>query len=345
MRIAVDAMGGDHAPEEVVRGVVEAIPSIPEATLLLVGQEDRLRELLKTSPVTAGIQIVPAREVIAMDENPARGLRGKPDSSLRVALELVKQGRADAIISAGNTGALVGGATVRFFGLGSLEGVKRPGIAIPLPTDQGCCALIDVGANKECKPIHLVQYAVMGSVYIKHLRRELTHPRVALLNIGEEPTKGTDLIKATYAALEKSNLNFIGNIEPHQMFSGKADVVVCDGFTGNLVLKMGEGLSRFILKQFDNGLVSLPQVQSELLKIHGQMDYSEYGGAPVLGIRGIVIKAHGRSKARAITNAVKVTAEFIRHKLNDDIVDEIKKLSMWGRLKDWWATRAKEESD
>lgn len=340
MRIAIDGMGGDHAPDEIVQGAIDAATALPQAKLLLVGQ----RERLSRPGLPPNVEIVHASEIVAMDEEPARALRGKPDSSLRVSLRLVKRGDADAVISAGNTGALVGGATVPVFGLGNLEGVKRPGIAVPFPTEAGSCALIDAGANPNAKPFHLVQYAVMGAVYVKYLRPEIRTPRVGLLNIGEESKKGSDVVRETYSYLEKANLNFefVGNIEPHRIFGGKVDVIVCDGFTGNLMLKMAEGMSGFILRQFSNGLASSPEVQKGVARVNEKLDYSEYGGALVLGSRGIVIKAHGRSKAKAITNAIKLTAGFIGDKLNDHVVAELEKLSMWTAWFSKWFSWSKE---
>jgi glycerol-3-phosphate acyltransferase PlsX len=336
MRIAIDGMGGDHAPDEIVAGAIEAAAQLPNAKLLLVGQKDRM-----TRPnLPKNIEIIHAAEIVGMDEEPARALRGKPDSSLRVTLRLVKRGDADAAISAGNTGALVGGAIVPVFGLGNLEGVKRPGIAIPFPTHGGTCALLDAGANPNAKPVHLIQYAVMGSVYIRYLRPELKGlPRVGLLNIGEESKKGTELQKETYEYLDKADLNFefVGNVEPHRMFTGKADVVVCDGFTGNLALKMAEGVSSFIFNQFTNGIADHPSV----LRARDSLDHSEYGGALVLGCRGTVIKAHGRAKAKAITNAVKLGASFIAGKLNDHVVEELRRLS-WSAWFSKWFSWSKE---
>ncbi len=331
MRIAIDGMGGDHAPDEVVAGVIEAARHHPDATLLLVGQKDRLSR----PDMPKNVEIVHASEVVGMDEEPAKALRGKPDSSLRVALRLVKRGEADAAISAGNTGALVGGAIVPIFGLGNLEGVKRPAITIPMPTKSGTCALLDAGANPNSKPIHLIQYAVMGAVYIRYLRPELRFPRVGLLNIGEESKKGTDLIRETYALLEKAELNFefVGNVEPHRMLEGKADVVVCDGFVGNLMLKMAEGISGYIFNQFTNGLADNPTI----LKARECWDHAEYGGALVMGVRGIVIKCHGRARSRAITNAVKLASKCIVDKLNDHIVAELRKLSWSAWFAKWFS--------
>ena len=339
MRIAIDGMGGDHAPDEIVKGVVEAARQLPETQILLVGREERVSR----PDMPSNVRIIHASEIVGMDEDPVVALRGKPDSSMRVSLRMVKRGEADAAISAGNTGALVGGATVPYLGLGNLEGVKRPGIAVPLPTEGGSCALLDAGANPNARPLHLVQYAVMGSVYIKYLRPDIGRPRIGLLNIGEEKKKGTDLQRETYSYLEKANLNFefIGNVEPHRLFSGKADVVICDGFVGNLALKMAEGVKGFIFKQFSNGLSDVPGVKERVDMAADKLDYSAYGGAPILGVRGIVIKAHGRSQARAITNAIKLTAGFIKDKLNDHIVEELRKFP-WSTWFSKWFTWSKE---
>jgi glycerol-3-phosphate acyltransferase PlsX len=341
MRIAIDGMGGDHAPDEIVSGTIEAAKLFPDATLILVGQKDRLAR----ADLPKNIELLHASEVVAMDEEPARALRGKPDSSLRVSLRLVKRGEADGVVSAGNTGALVGGAIVPVFGLGNLEGVKRPGIAIPFPTDTGSCALIDAGANPNAKPLHLIQYAVMGSLYIKYLQPEMTTPRVAILNIGGEAKKGTDLQRETYAYLEKAKLNFefVGNIEPHLIFAGKADVVVCDGFSGNLALKMAEGVKDFILRKFGNGTPADAQAREIVQKLADKLDHSEFGGAPVLGVRGIVIKAHGRANGRAIMNAIKLIHGFIEGKLNDRIVDELRNLSWSSARFSNWFSWSKEE--
>jgi glycerol-3-phosphate acyltransferase PlsX len=291
------------------------------------------------------VEIIHAAEVVGMDEEPAKALRGKPDSSLRVSLRLVKRGEADAVISAGNTGALVGGAIVPVFGLGNLEGVKRPGIAVPMPATGGFCALIDAGANPNAKPLHLIQYAVMGAVYIQYLRPDVKRPRVGILNIGEEAKKGTDLHRETFAYLEKANLNFefVGNIEPDAMFSGKADVVVSDGFTGNMALKVGEGLKDLIVRELASENPESPEIQKAARAVTARMDHSEHGGAPVLGVRGIVIKCHGRAKAVTIANAVRLAAGFIKNRLNDHIVEELRKLSFGSAWYSKWFSWSKED--
>jgi len=334
MRIAIDGMGGDHAPDEIVSGVIDAAPQIPDIKILLVGQKDRL-----TRPnLPSNVEIVHAAEIVGMDEEPAKALRGKPDSSLRVSLRLVKRGEADAVISAGNTGALVGGAIVPVFGLGNLEGVKRPGIAIPMPVDGGFCAVMDAGANPTPKPMHLVQYAVMGAVYVKYLNPKIKNPRVGILNIGEEATKGTDLQREVYEYLDKTKLNFefVGNIEPHPMFLGKADVLVSDGFAGNLVLKMAEGFREYILRNLTADETALKERVQKI----SQGDRLEQAGAPVLGVRGTVIKVHGGAKARVISNALRLTANFIKNRLNDRIVEDLKKISWFSK---WFGSSKDEE--
>jgi glycerol-3-phosphate acyltransferase PlsX len=339
MRIAIDGMGGDHAPDEVVSGVIEAAGTLPDAKLLLVGQKDRVGR----PNLPKNIEVIHASEIVGMDEEPAKALRGKPDSSLRVALRLVKRGEADAVISAGNTGALVGGAIVPVFGLGNLEGVKRPGIAIPMPVDGGFCAVIDAGANPNAKAAHLVQYAVMGAVYVKYLNPDMKTPRVGILNIGEEAKKGTDLQRETYAYLEKAHLNFefVGNIEPDAMYRGKADVVVSDGFAGNLTLKIAEGFREYLLRHFASSKAD-PQLKEQLGLATAHQTLQQ-AGAPVLGVRGIVIKCHGWATAVTISNAIKLTAAFIKGKLNDHIVDELRKLSWSSAWFSKWFTSKDEE--
>jgi glycerol-3-phosphate acyltransferase PlsX len=342
MRIAIDGMGGDHAPEVVVSGVIEAAGQHPDAQIFLVGPKDRVSH----PSLPANVQVIHAPEVIAMDEEPVKALLRKRNSSLNMAINLVRDGKADAVISAGNTGAVVAGAIMPMFGLGKLEGVKRPGIAIPMPVDTGFCAMIDAGANPNAKPLHLVQYAVMGACYVKYLNPDMKLPRVGVLNIGEEQKKGTDLQRETHAILEKAQLNFqfVGNIEPMAMYRGEADVVVSDGFTGNLALKMAEGLKEYMLRQFHaEGLDGTDDGRQRILRATAKMDHSEHGGAPVLGVRGIVLKCHGRATARTITNAIKRTAAFIKGKLNDHIVDELRKLSVRSAWFSKWFGSAKED--
>lgn len=335
MRIAIDGMGGDHAPAEIVAGALDAARQLPDVHLILVGR----REVLERPDLPPNLEILHAEEVIEMNEEPVKALLGKTDSSMARCFGLLKGGAADGLISAGNTGALVGGAVFPGKGMGKLDGVKRPCLAVPFPTAKGYCALLDAGANPNAKPLHLLQYAVMGALYIKYLRPEIVVPRLGLLNIGEEPKKGTDLQRETYAALKKVDLNFefVGNVEPHVVLQGAADVVVADGYTGNLALKMAEGVAGFIFSRFKDG--DNPAV----VKTRDSFDPTEHGGAPVLGCRGIVIKSHGRSKARAITNAVKRTAGFIQGRLNDHIVEELAKLSDRGGA--WYSSLLDESKE
>jgi glycerol-3-phosphate acyltransferase PlsX len=341
MRIAIDGMGGDHAPDAIVEGAVDAARKHPEATLLLVGQKDRLSR----PDHPPNLQVLHASQVVEMKEEPVKALRSKPDSSLRVAMTLVKEGKADAVISAGNTGAMVAGAIFPLFGLGNLEGVKRPGICIPMPVEGGHCAMIDVGANPNAKPLHLLQYAVMGAQYIRYLHPEIKVPRVGILNIGEEDHKGMELQRETHALLSKARLNFefVGNIEPHRLYKGAADVAVSDGFSGNLALKMAEGVKDFIVQGLAAGGPSWEEAAKRATE---RLDYSAYGGAPILGVKGIVIKCHGRSNARAIANAVTSTAGFIKGGLNGHIVDELRQLAgAGGSWMSRWFGGSKEDDE
>lgn len=307
MRIAVDAMGGDLGPGVVVRGALRALPRLAPATeLLLVGDEAQLRSVLERRPQAAA-RIVHAPEVIGMSESPAAAVRRKPKSSIAVATELVRSGEADALLSPGSTGAVVAAA---LFGLGRIARVQRPAIATLFPTAERDCLILDVGANAECKPAHLLQFGVMGAVFAR-LRLGCEQPRVALLNIGEESSKGSELAVAAHGLLQRSGLNFVGNIEGRDLLAGRADVVVCDGFVGNVVLKFAESMLGFTRSMLRN------QIRTSLrLKLGGllmrpafaalkrRLDYQEFGGAPLLGVDGIVLIAHGKSSELAIENAV-----------------------------------------
>lgn len=326
MRIGVDGMGGDHAPGVVVDGVIDAAAEYGYE-IFIVGLEDILRkELAKHKNVPANIHVVHASEVIGMDEPAATSVRKKKDSSLNVMVNLAKEGKVDAIFSAGNTGAMVCAATL---GLRLLEGIERPGIAIIFRGLEGTAMLIDVGANIASKPNHLLQYAIMCDAYSKYILGK-ANPSIGLLNVGEEETKGTDFIKETHQLLSASKLNFIGNIEGRHIFNAKVDVIVCDGFIGNAVLKVSEGIAESmvtLLKREINknilrkisSLMCLP-VFNALKK---DMDYSEYGGAPLLGVDGICIIGHGRSNRKAIKNAIRVSGEFAKQHVNQHIVEGI----------------------
>ncbi|HEY8475263.1 MAG TPA: phosphate acyltransferase PlsX [Chloroflexota bacterium] len=314
MRIALDAMGGDHAPRVPVEGAVQAVATLG-VEVLLVGQPDALeRELARFAPVPPGVQVVPAPDAIGMDEHPVAAVRQKPGSSLVVGLKLVRDGEAAAFVSAGNTGAVMAGA---LFILGRLPDVDRPPLATVFPTLHGHCLLLDVGANADCRPEHLVQFALMGSVYQERVLGR-PEPRVALLSIGEEETKGNLLTVEAHRLLRASALRFVGNVEGKDVPHGVADVIVCDGFVGNVVIKLAEGLGGAIFQVVREEVSrdALGRLAGLLLRpafrrVRRRFDYAEYGGAPLLGVRGVVIVAHGRSNATAIRNAIRVAQRAV----------------------------------
>lgn len=320
MRIALDAMGGDNAPQATVRGAIEAIEAFG-LEIILVGDKDRIHGELGAEDVQ-GVTIRHASEVVGMDESPAMALRRKKDSSIRVAVDLVKNGEADAVVSAGNTGAAMATA---FFVLGMAEGVDRPGIATVMPSVREPFVLIDAGATVDCKPLHLLQFAVMGDIYASMVLGR-NKPRVGLLSIGEEAGKGNELTREVFKLLETSHLNFAGNVEGKEIFSGAVDVVVCDGFTGNVSLKISEGLveaSVMMLREELSrsllGKIGYVLLKAGLPGIKKKLDYSEYGGAPLLGINGICIISHGRSTPKAIRNAIGVAADAVKKGLKSTI--------------------------
>lgn len=328
MKIIVDAMGGDHAPSVVVEGAVAAVNENAEIEVVLVGDEVKVNSFLKKFKYDdKRISVHPAQDVIGMHESPATSVRRKRNSSIVIGLNLVKEGKGDAFFSAGNTGAVVCAATL---GLGLLSGIERPGIAIVTPTLKGISVIVDVGANIDSKPLHLLQYAIMARAYLQNIFN-VPNPSVGLLNIGEEETKGTDFVKEAYDLLSGKPINFVGNIEGKAMFSGKCDVIVCDGFVGNIALKVTEGtaeaiqvfLKRNLLKSNFLEKLALVFLKSRLSKFKKELDYSEYGGAPLLGINGVVIIGHGRSNVKAIKNAVRVAAEEVKRKINDKIIEAL----------------------
>ena len=307
-RIALDAMGGDRAPYETVRGSAEALEKDPQLHVTLVGVVERIRAELEALPKPLDptrYTIVDARQVVASGDAASAAVRMK-DNSIRRAAELVASGEADGMVAAGNTGATVAAA---LFGIGLIPQVKRPGIAVPLPTAEGLAVMCDAGANIHPKPLHLFQYGVMASGFAERVL-EKPRPRVGLLNVGSEEGKGTDLERETAALFHSSSLNFIGNIEGNDIFNGRADVIVCDGFVGNVVLKTAEGLYEVMsnrLKGLFTALEGTPGstgVSEAVRTFRRNMDYAEHGGAPLLGINGIVMISHGRSDARAIRNAL-----------------------------------------
>lgn len=328
MILALDAMGGDNAPSVTVEGAVAAAKQYKHE-IVLVGKESVLKaELSKYKIKKLPISIQNASEIIEMHEQPAQAVRQKKDSSLNVAAQLVANKKADALISAGNSGATMASALLH---LRRSSGVNRPAIATILPNMMGICLLLDVGANADCKPKHLLQFALMGKIYLEEIFN-ITNPRVALLSIGEEESKGNELTLASLELLKKININFVGNLEGGDIPKGKADVIVCDGFVGNIVLKFGEGLAEMMLKLVRKEFkahpiawASLPFLWTALKGLRKQVDYSEYGGAPLLGVDGICIISHGSSNAKAIKNALRVAALSVEKNLNNVISSEIQK--------------------
>ena len=335
--IAVDAMGSDKAPKPEVDGAIVAARHY-DVEVLLVGQEHLIRQELKFHPLwkRLPIQIVPASEVIGMHEKAAQAVRSKRDSSMRVGLRLVRDGKATGFVSAGNTGACM--ATAKMV-LGALPGVDRPALAAVFPTAQGTATiLIDVGANVDSKPQNLQQFAIMGDVYFRTIFADrfehADRPRVGVLSVGEEETKGNELSREAYKLIRELPLNFVGNVEGRDLFNGKADVLVCDGFVGNVALKITEGMAetvRFLLRQSLQATITR-QVgfmlsRQAFVDFKKRLDYSEYGGAPLLGIKGVCIISHGSSNGNAMKNAIRVAAEFANSKLNHVIEQQIAEAS------------------
>lgn len=326
MKIALDAMGGDDAPAAIVEGAVSAARELG-VEIILVGDEKEVGKELSKHPVQAlPISIVHASQRVGMDESPSSVIRKKRDSSIWVATELVKKSEAVAVISAGNTGASM--ATALFI-LGPLAPVERPAIATPLPTLKGTSIMIDVGANVDCKPQHLFQFAIMGHIYAKEILG-IVNPKVGLLSIGEEDTKGNELTKEAFKMLKGSALHFIGNVEGRDVYAGDADVIVCDGFTGNVALKISEGLSdamiQFLKREINAstlGKLGYLLLKPSFARFKRKVDYAEYGGAPLLGVDGISIICHGRSSGRAIKNAIRVAKESFDRGVNRRIKEQV----------------------
>jgi glycerol-3-phosphate acyltransferase PlsX len=318
-------MGGDEAPQAVVEGALlacdpQGAQKLPYERVLLVGDETRVKALLKERGAEGrGFPLRHASQVIGMEEKPGQALRAKPDSSIAGCVAAIRSGEAGAMVSMGNTGAVVGSATL---GLGTLEGVRRPGIAVTLAlAEQQPVTFLDMGANVACKAQHLYQYGVMGSVYVRDCLK-IENPRIALINIGEEASKGTELLRDAHSLLEASSLNFVGNVEPGDLFAGGADVLITDGFTGNTILKLMEGFASFMMGLVSSELAAHKvQWGAEALgRVKRAIDYSEYGGALVLGIAGTVVVGHGRSLAPAVANALGVAARTLDVGVDQHIV-------------------------
>ena len=323
MRIGIDAMGGDRAPAAQVRGALEARRFLDgDDRVVLIGREAAIRaELARVGGRHDGIDVCDAKQVISMDEAPVEALRSKPDSSIAIMAQMQADGRVDAGISAGNTGACVAASHMR---LRRLPGAHRPGIAIVTPTFYGPVALCDVGANVDCRPQHLHQYGLMASVYVRSICG-VADPRVGLLSIGQEDAKGNELVKRARELLEgDEKIRFIGNVEGRDLFHGVCDVVVCDGFVGNVALKMMEGMAEAVVQtMIDELTTAMPQradaIERSARSIIAKYDFNEYGGAPLLGVAGICIICHGASSYRGMMNAVRVAAEFSKHQVNQQI--------------------------
>lgn len=332
MIIALDAMGGDFAPVSTVEGALLAAKE-SKHKILLVGPEKLIAEELlkhqKRFNLTAlDIEIVNAQEVVRMDEHPAKAVRQKKNSSLSVCAKLVSAGKADAFVSLGNSGAAMAAA---LFYLKRIEGVLRPAISATFPTIDGYCIIADMGANVDCKPEHLLQFGIMADLFCEKVLG-IESPKVGLLSIGEEPTKGNEASLEAFGLLEKADLNFIGNIEGRDVPKGKADVVICDGFVGNIILKFGEGLAEMMLKLVKKGFkkhpiawASLPFLWTALRDLRRKVDYSESGGAPLLGVDGVCIIGHGSSNGKAVKNAVLAGARAAEHDLTNEIKEAIAK--------------------
>ncbi len=325
MRIAIDAMGGDNAPGEIIAGALEAIALLSENDeLILVGPRQVIEPQLPSVRSREGvISIVDAPDTIGMDEAPIESLRKKPKSSIAVIAKLAKRDQADAIISAGNTGACVAAFQMR---MRNLPGVNRPGIAVVFPTFEGPVTICDVGANIACKPIHLYQYGVMAITYSRHLLG-IEKPRVGLMSIGAEDAKGNEVVKQTRKLMKSDpNMNFVGNIEGRDIFRGVCDVAVCDGFVGNVILKLTEGLVDGLFKAIKYELTQeklrlAMKFKPVMTRIYKKYDYNEYGGALLLGVNGTALICHGSSQSRTIKNAILASKKFYTQKINDKIIE------------------------
>ena len=322
MRIAVDAMGGDHAPVEIVKGAGQAADEFG-IDISLVGIPSLVQPLLDSHP---RLQIVPCTQVIAMDEHPAQAVRNKPDSSISVCARLCKEGRADGWTSAGNSGAVMAAALLI---QGRIRGVERPALGSIVPTQDGFAYFLDVGANVDSRPEYLVQFAAMGAVYAREMLGR-AQPRVALLSNGEEEGKGDELVRETTRRLKGSLPGFVGNVEPKDIYSARADVIVADGFVGNVAIKMAEATAEFLFRSLREeiprtlpGKLGGALIRPRVRQIRDRIDWREFGGAPLLGIDGVAVVAHGRSDARAMKNAVRVARDAVQNGLVAKIRAEV----------------------
>lgn len=324
MKLAIDAMGGDHAPKEIVLGALKAVNAFHDIHITLVGDEQKIREYLNDHE---RIEVHHTDEVILGTDEPVRAVRRKKNASMVVAAKLVADGHADACISAGNTGALMAAG---LFVVGRIKGIERPALAPTLPTIGGeGFIMLDVGANADAKPEHLLQYAIMGSIYSEKVRG-ISKPRVGLLNIGTEEKKGNELTKQSFELLHNADIHFIGNVEARDLLEGAADVVVTDGFTGNMVLRTIEGTALSLFKMLKSALtasikskLAAAVLKPDLVKLKSKMDYSEYGGAGLFGLKAPVIKAHGSSDANAVFHAIRQAREMVNKNVTGTIIETI----------------------
>jgi len=326
MRIAIDAMGGDYAPQEVLKGVSLALKSDPGLEIVLVGKKETIEAMVREEGLSFNYSLLSASEEISMGEKAVISVRRKKDSSIVKGIQLLKEGRADAFISFGNTGAVVAASTLY---LGLIEGVERAGIALVYSGLHGPSLIIDVGANIDAKPQYLFKYGIMASIYAQEVLG-IEKPRIGLLNIGEEESKGTGFIKEVHALFERSSLNFIGNVEGKDIFRDICDCIICDGFVGNITLKVAEGtmeaMGSFLVSELKSSLwgrLSLLLGKGSFERLKRLGDYAEYGGAPLLGINGLVIIGHGRSRALAVKNAIRVAKKEIKQNITEKIQEKI----------------------
>lgn len=327
MKIVVDAMGGDRAPFEIVNGALLALDE-KIAQIVLVGDTEKINPLISKYASNNDLSVVHTSEYIHMDESPSQAIKKKKNASIIIAAELVKNGDACAVVSAGNTGAVM---EVALFTIGRIQGIKRPALTTFWPSMQGTKIMLDTGANADCRAEYLYQFATMGSIYVQKIMG-IEKPKVGLLNIGSEAIKGNALVLSAYKLLSKSNLNFVGNIEMREFLGGKVDVAVCDGFVGNMVLKAAESTAEFfnellkgeIKKNILHTLTALA-LKTPFRNLKKRLDHSEHGGALLLGLKGICIKSHGRADARTIYNAVKIAARAVEKNIVVQIQDSISK--------------------